>query len=132
MPTEQGKKPVVHTKKHIARLERERRQTRLILYTFIAIMLAVIGLLGYGFLDLYYLQLQRPVAKAGDAEITTKDFEARVRLQRQQLLDNYSFYLQYQQFGLDVTSQLQQIQSQLDDPVTIGQSCPTPKHARNL
>src|SRR3972149_6900228 len=101
MPNEPGRKPVVHTKKHIARLERERRQTRIILFTFIGILVIVVGLLLYAYLDLNYFQLNRPVAKVGDNEITARQFEARVRMSRQQLLSQYNLYMQYYQlFGM--------------------------------
>lgn len=120
MPNEQGKKPVLH-KKHIARLQREQQQSKIILYTFIGILVAVLLLLLYGYLDINYFQLQKPVAKVGDAEITAKQFEARVRLQRQQLLGQYNQYSQYSQFGIDVTQQLQQIESSLNQPSVIGQ-----------
>lgn len=122
MPNDQGRKPVVHTKKHIARLERERRQTRLILYTFVGIFVVVVGLLLYGFLDLNYFQLNRPVAKVGENEIQLKQLDARIRLRRQQLLSDYSLYSQYAQFGMDVTQQIQQIESTLNTPVQIGES----------
>ncbi len=122
MANDQGKKPVVHTKKHIARLERERRQSRLILYAFIGILVVVLGLIGYGYLDLNYLQAKRPVAKVGDVKITSAQWEARVRLQRQQLLVQYSQMQYYQAFGLDVTSQIDQITSSLDDSQTLGQN----------
>ncbi|MFN8411275.1 MAG: peptidylprolyl isomerase [Anaerolineales bacterium] len=123
MADETEKKPVIPTKKHVARLERERQQTRLIIYVFTGILVGVILLLAYGFLDINYLQLQKPVAKVGDAKILVKDFEARVRIQRQQLLINYNMNLQYQQvFGIDATSQLQQIQNYLDTPAVLGQA----------
>jgi parvulin-like peptidyl-prolyl isomerase len=122
MTNESGHKPVLH-KKHVARLQRESQQSRLILYTFIGIVAAVILLLGYGFLDMNYLQLQRPVAKVGDVNILVNQFEPRVRLQRQQLLSQYNQYAQYGQlFGMDVQTQLTQIESQLNSPETIGQS----------
>ena len=120
MPNEQGKKPALH-KKHVARLQRERQQSRIILYAFIGIMTVVVLLLVYGYLDINYFQLQRPVAKVGDTDILAKQFEARVRLQRQQLLAQYSQYSQYAQFGLDVTTQLQQIETSLNSPSSIGQ-----------
>ncbi len=123
MPNEPGRKPVLHTKKHVARLERERQQSRIILYSFIAILAAVLLLLGYGILDIKYLQLNKPVAKVGDVEIIAKDFEARVRLQRQQLLLNYNMNLQYSQiFGMDTTQQVQQIEYYLGNPEILGQS----------
>lgn len=122
MDKETGKKPGLH-KKHVARLERERQQSRIILYVFIGILATVLLLIGYGYLDVKYFQLKQPVAKVGDTEISLGQFEARVRLQRQQLLMQYSQYSQYAQvFGMDVTSQLQQIQSQLDATEATGQS----------
>jgi parvulin-like peptidyl-prolyl isomerase len=122
MTHETGGKPALH-KKHVARLERERRQSRIILYVFIGIVVAVALLLGYGLLDMNYLQRQKPVAKVGDVEILVNQFEPRVRMQRQQLLSQYGMYSQYaQMFGMDVQNQLDQIQSQLDAPETVGQS----------
>jgi parvulin-like peptidyl-prolyl isomerase len=121
MSNESGKKPVLH-KKHIARLEREQRQTRLILYIFFGILAAVILLLIYGWLDVNVLQLNRPVATIGEVKILAKDFEPRVRLRRQQLIDDYSQYLQYQQyFGMDMSSQLQSIETKLNSPELVGQ-----------
>src|SRR5258706_4584131 len=106
MPNESGKKPVLHTQKHIARLERERQQTRLILYAFIGILASVLLLVGYGFLDINYLQLKKPVAKIGDTQIVEKNFKARVRLHRQQLLSNFNMNSQnHQMFGMVKTQQ---------------------------
>ena len=122
MANEPGKKPVLHTKKHVARLERERQQTRLVVFIFIGIVAAVLILLGYGFLDVKYLQLEKPVAKVGEAEISARDFEAQVRLQRRQLLNSYSINQQYAQlFGIDVSSQLQQIEYYLSEKEILGQ-----------
>lgn len=121
MPKETGKKPVVY-KKHVARQQREQKQGRAILYTFFGILTLVAALLAYGWLDMNYLQLQRPVAKVGDTEILVKDFESRARLQRQQLLSQYSQFSQYAQFGMNVDAQLQQIESNLNSPLTIGQA----------
>ncbi|MBI5952375.1 MAG: peptidylprolyl isomerase [Chloroflexi bacterium] len=120
MTIEPGGKPVYH-KKHIARLERERRQSRIILYVFIGIVVAVALLIGYGILDMNYLQIQKPIAKVGDTEILVKDFVPRVKMQRQQLLGQYNMYQQYaQMFGMDVQNQIQQIESQLNAPEAIG------------
>ncbi len=121
MPNEQGKNPVLH-KKHVARLQREQQQSQIILYTFIGILAAVLALVLYGYLDINYFQLKRPVAKIGETEILVGQFEARVRLQRQQLLAQYNQYSQYAQFGIDVNSQLQQIQSALDSSSSLGKS----------
>lgn len=122
MPNESGNKPVSAHKKHLARQQREQQQTRLILYVFFAILGAVILLLVYGWLDGTYLKLNKVVAKVGSAEITVGEFEPRVRIQRQNLMSQFYTYQQYAQFGLDVNSQLQTIQSQLDTPTSIGES----------
>jgi len=122
MSNESGRKPVLH-KKHVARLQREQQQTRIVLYTFFGVLAIVLLLLLYGWLDIKFFQLNRPVAKVGDTEILLKDFEPRVKLQRQNLLSQYNQYEQFAQFyGMDFSSQLQQIQSQLDAPEQIGQS----------
>ena len=105
-------KPKVQSKKHIARLERERRQVKLIQYVAIGVVVVIVLILAYGYLDLNYLQARQPVAEVNGEKITTKEFQARVVIQRNQLLNQYMQYQQYQQlFGLDVSSQLQQIQS---------------------
>jgi len=115
-------KPKVQSKKHIARLERERRQVKLIQYIAIGVVVVVVLILAYGYLDLNYLQARQPVAEVNGEKITTKEFQARVVIQRNQLLNQYMQYQQYQQlFGLDVSSQLQQIQSSLDVPTIVGQ-----------
>jgi peptidyl-prolyl cis-trans isomerase D len=118
-------KPKIQSKKHIARLERERRQVRLIKFIAIGVVAVVILILAYGYLDLVYLQARQPVAEANGEKITTKEFQARVVMQRNQLLNQYMQYLQnqqlYQQFGMDISAQLEQIQTSLDAPTSIGQ-----------
>ncbi|MCC6260474.1 MAG: peptidylprolyl isomerase [Anaerolineales bacterium] len=121
MSNEPGHKPAAH-KKHIARLERERKQTKIALYTFFGILAAVVLLLVYGFLDVNVFQLNKPVAKVGDVEIPASEFEARVKLYRGQLLSSYNMYMQYQQFGMDTTQQLQQIETSLNTPGLIGKT----------
>lgn len=124
MADDSGKKPASRTtKKHVARLERERQQSKIILYAFIGIIVSVVLLLIYGYLDIKYFQLQKPVAKVGDTEILASQFEPRVRMQRQQILGQYNQYQQYAQvFGMDVQQQLTDLETQLNSPETIGQS----------
>ncbi len=114
-------KPRTQSKKHVARLERERRQIRLILWITVGIVVAVIGLLTYGYLDLTYLQERRPVAVVNGEEVSTKEFQARVTLRRNQLLNQYVQYYQFQQMGMDVNAQLQQMENTLNAPLQTGQ-----------
>jgi parvulin-like peptidyl-prolyl isomerase len=123
MANPREEKPVLHTKKHLARLERERRQTNIILFTFIGLLVVVAGLIGYAVLYNTYLQVRQPVAKVGNVNITVSEWQARVRLQTQSLQNQYAMYQQYgQMFGMDFSQQLQQIQAQLNDPTSLGES----------
>jgi hypothetical protein len=115
-------KPKIQSKKHIARLERERRQSKLIQYIAIGVVAAVILIIGYGYLNINVLQKLQPVAEVNGEKITTKEFQARVTIQRNRLLSQYVEYMQYQQiFGMDTSAQLQQIESSLSIPTVIGQ-----------
>lgn len=121
MADDRGQKPVVHTKKHVARLERERRQVKFIKYAFFGLLIFTVGMLLYGYLDANFFQLQKPVAKVGETEISRKDFQIRVRIERAGMINNYMQYSQFaQMFGMDMSAQLDQIQAQLDDPQTLG------------
>jgi parvulin-like peptidyl-prolyl isomerase len=123
MANPREEKPVLHSKKHLARLERERRQTNIILFTFIGLLVIVVGLIVYAVLYSTYLQAREPVAKVGNVNITVSEWQARVRLQTQSLQSQYAMYQQYgQMFGMDYSGQEQQIQSQLNDPTSLGQS----------
>jgi hypothetical protein len=116
------------TKKHLARLERERLQNRYIVIVSGIILLIVIVMVGYGFLDQYILKPNQPVAVVNGDEISTEEFQQNIRFSRQQLINQY---LQTQQFmemlGGDPANQsyfeqsLQQIKLQLDSP-TLGQN----------
>ena len=123
MPNPPEQKPVLHTRKHIARLERERIQTRYILAGFISIIVIVVGLLVYGYVDINYLQPRRPVAEVGGVAIPVNQWQARVRMERRQLISEVQLYQQYQEYlGVDMSAQQQQLLSQLNSPITIGQS----------
>ena len=111
-----------YTKKHIARLERERRQANIIRAIAIAGILIVVLLLGYGYLNVNVLQLREPIAHVNGVAITTGEWQERVQLQRVNLQKLYRDYLFYQQsFGMDTTQQLQQIQLTLQSPEALGQ-----------
>jgi parvulin-like peptidyl-prolyl isomerase len=118
----QSNTPKIISRKHIARLERERRQVMLIRGIAIAGIVIVAGLLIYGYLKLNFLQLREPVAEVNGVKITTGEWQERVRFQRVQMLNVYNQYSFYQQnFGVDYSQQMQQIVSNLASPEIIGQ-----------
>lgn len=113
--------PKVITKKHIARLERERRQINLIRGIAIAGIIIVASLLAYGYLRLNVFAQREPVAKVNGVTITTGEWQERVRFQRAQMINMYNQYSVYQQFGMDASQQLQQIAGTLASPEILGQ-----------
>lgn len=121
-----AKKPtsVVPTKKHLARVEREKIQRRYILIGTAIVAILVIGLIAYGLLDNFVLRAYQPVAAVGDTKITTQDFQTRVRFQRYQLIQQfnqyYSFLQQFEGDPFNLTPTLQEIATALDQPIILG------------
>ncbi len=114
-------KPRVLSKKHIARLEREQRQARLVRYSLIGVVAAVVLLIAYGLFDLKFLQPRRPIATVNGEPISLHEFQVRVRLERLRLINQYTQMLQFAQvFGLDVSAQLQNVQDSLSSPLSLG------------
>jgi parvulin-like peptidyl-prolyl isomerase len=120
-------KPKIVTRKHLARLERERIQRRNILIASIIVFLAIAGLILYGYLYQNVIQPRQPVAIVNNETITTKEYQAFVRYQRRQLIQEYLNTYQYLEYFAgdpefeDYFEQtLQQIQFQLE-PISLGQ-----------
>jgi peptidyl-prolyl cis-trans isomerase D len=115
-------KQKVVTRKHLARLEREKRQRRFILLGTALVLLIVIGSIIYGILDANIFQYNQAVAKVGSQVITVRDFQDAVRFQRYQMIQQYNQYLQfYQQFQGDpfgIGSQLDSMAANITDTNT--------------
>ena len=116
------------TKKHLARVERERLQKRYILIGSIIVVVLVFGLIGYGLLDQYVLAERKPVAVVNGEKIPTFEFQTYVRYRRDQLIRNAQNIYQYIQIlgaspetQLSFGNQLENIQTQLS-PRVVGQS----------
>lgn len=123
-----GQKSQIVTKKHLARQQRERLQNRYILVISIAVIIIVVGLIGYGVVQQYVLTPQQPVAKVGSAVITTEQFQTYARYLRLQYIQQYQQYQQLaQMFGSDQSSlnYIQQYLTQIQyylEPTNTGQS----------
>jgi hypothetical protein len=115
------------SKKHLARQERERRQTRIITSIAIGVVVLIILAIAYGLLnDTLFLRF-RPAVTVNGETLSMQDFQVRVKVARQQLINQYLQYTQLaQMFGMDPNSDpqlsqsLSQITGELNMPSTIG------------
>jgi peptidyl-prolyl cis-trans isomerase D len=111
----------VVSKKHLARLEKERIQQRYLLIGAGVVLVLVVGLILYGILDQLVFNTIQPVAKVGNESITTGEFQKQVRFSRQRSIDQLRsltadpMYLQF--FG----SYIQELVTRLTSPNAIGQ-----------
>lgn len=120
------------SKKHLARLQKERQQARILTYVTIGVVVVVVLLLGYGLLSpkiLSIFQANQPVAIVDGEEISTSSFISQVKLSRQQMIDQYVQYYQYaQMLGIDPSTNsnfaniLKQVETQLNDSATLGET----------
>ncbi|HEX9019593.1 MAG TPA: peptidylprolyl isomerase [Anaerolineaceae bacterium] len=111
----------VLTKKHLARLERERMQQRYLVIGTVVVLVLVVGLVIYGVLDQTILKSLRPVAKAGNTTITASAFQKEVKFTRFQYIDQLRQMTSNQIFLQFYGSYIQQIYTQLQSSNTLGQ-----------
>lgn len=121
--TKQSSTPKFATKKHIARLERERRQVALIRTISIISIALVVLLVGYGILDTTYLKMNQAVAEVNGEVISLGYWQERVQMYRLNLINTLQQYQYYQQtFGMDTSQQQQEIQTQLQSDPFLGET----------
>lgn len=119
MPKETHEEPRVHTKKHLARMEKEHRQKKALLISLIAILGAIVLVVIYGLLNDTVLKPKKAVARVNGDVITVDQFVKRVKYERFSLVQSF---LQYSlsQWAYFFQSQLLNVQNQLDDYVKFG------------
>lgn len=118
----QSPTPRIVSKKHVARLEQERRQVQLIQTISIAAIVVVILLVVYGIFDTTYLKKRQPVAEVNGEKILLNYWQERLQFTRLNMANNLQQYQYYQQnFGMDMSQQIQQLQLYLQVPETLGQ-----------
>jgi parvulin-like peptidyl-prolyl isomerase len=113
------KTPKELTKKHLARVEKENRQKKILVYGIIAIGIIIVCLIVYGVLNTTVLKDSKPVAKVGNTTITVKQFEDRVRYERYQQVQTFETYAS-SYFASFFQSQLLSMQNSLDSYVQFG------------
>jgi peptidyl-prolyl cis-trans isomerase D len=128
VPNEKRVAPRV-TKKHLARAERERIQRRWTLAGGLVVVALVIGLIAYGWAEQTIIKPRRAVATVNGEKLTSTFVQARYILARNNLQGQAKQLQQFMaMFGGDATfasglqSQLDQINSWLNDPASLKRS----------
>ncbi|MEW6716708.1 MAG: peptidylprolyl isomerase [Chloroflexota bacterium] len=121
------RRKTIQTKKHLARQQRESIYTRWLIIGLLVVVLLTVGILTYGVVNEYVVKSRQPIARVGEDVLITRDFQARVRYSRRQLIIQYYNLLQNMQlFGSDASTQtyfqnlLNQISMQLENPTSLG------------
>jgi parvulin-like peptidyl-prolyl isomerase len=117
--TRSEKSPKELSKKHQSKIEKEKRQNRILIGGISAVFIIVIGLVVYAFLSKSVLKNNQPVAKVGNTVITTSQFENRVRFERYQDINTFEQYATSYLAGF-FQSQLLDIQNRLDNTAQFG------------
>jgi|LSQX01.3.fsa_nt_gb parvulin-like peptidyl-prolyl isomerase len=107
-------------KKHTARKQQEERQVKTAIYVTIAILAVVAVMLGYVLIDNFIVKPNTVVARVGDYEVKSREFQANTRFTRLNMINQASQYVTYfgdmgKQYALPMILQLQ-------DPTVIGES----------
>jgi hypothetical protein len=103
------------TRKHLSRMEREARQSRIVLLVVGGVVALMALIVGFGLLRENVLILNEPVANVNGEEISTRDFQLRVKLTRLTLEQRIQ-----QATAAGDQQSAQQYQSQLDDTAGLG------------
>jgi len=123
----QSRKTNPANRKVTARIERERQQRQIIIFSAIIIAVIVVGITAYGLITEGLIEPQKAAITVDDTEITVAEFQSWGRYRRYNLVNQYLNYYNFmQQFGDENTrslfqNNLTQIQFQLE-PAFLGSS----------
>ena len=115
-------------RKHMARAERERRLRNFLLMGIGAIVVLILGVLGYGWYDVNVRQPAQPVIVVEGQEIKRQAFAARVTLAQFELVNQFqntqsllTFFGGDQEVRQSLEQELARIDGQLKNPLVTGQ-----------
>jgi peptidyl-prolyl cis-trans isomerase D len=112
--------PKITTKKHLARLERERIQRRWLLGVTITVVAIVVLILGYGILNESVFKQNKAVAKIGEQTITVREFQDEVRFTRYRYIEQLSNLASNALYAQFFGSYIQQLQDILANNNSLG------------
>ncbi|MBN1437807.1 MAG: peptidylprolyl isomerase [Anaerolineales bacterium] len=89
MPSRPAKKSEALTRKQRRHLRRDQAQTRLVLAVSGVILALVVGVIGFGYVNTYFLRVNDPAAIVYGETITIGEVQKEIRYQRLQLVASY-------------------------------------------
>lgn len=107
------------SKKHEARLQREKRQKKIMITVLVGIVAVVLLLVGYGVLQGTVLKNRKAVAKIGNTTINVNQFVKRVQYERLSYVETFTSYAA-SGYATFFESQMLQIQNALDNYIQFG------------
>lgn len=110
-------KPI--TKKHEARIAKEKRQNKVLLTIVIAVLALVVLVVTYGILDNSVFKYSKPVAKVNNTTISVRQFQKRVQYERLSQVEYFTTYAS-SAYAYFFQSYLVQMQNSLDDYLQFG------------
>lgn len=120
MPKESTeKKTAPVTRKHEARLQKEKRQKKIMITVLLAIVAVVVVLVAYGVLQGTVLKNIKPVAKIGDTTINVNQFTKRVQYERLSYVETFTSYAA-SGYAMFFESQMIEMQNALDNYIQFG------------
>jgi hypothetical protein len=128
MPSRVDKTPATLTRKQRRHLRRDQVQTRWVLAITAAIILVVVGVIGYGYLNTYFLRVKQPAAVVYGKTITIGQVQEEIRFERMQLVASYNRLVESDTTLLDpadaaaLQSQADFIANSLSDTVALADS----------
>jgi len=128
MPQRVVNTPETLTRKQRRHLRRDQVQTRWVLLITAAIILLVVGVIGYGYLNTYFLRVKQPAAVVYGETITIGQVQEEVRYQRMQLVASYNRLVLFSTSLLDpneaasLSAQAEMIANTLSNNTGLGQT----------
>ncbi len=113
--------PTNITRKHLARMERERIQQRNLLIGLGVVIVLIVAILLYGYLDQAFFKQNRPVARVAGESISVAEFQKEVRFARYRQIEQLRSLVSDPMMAQFLGSYISQLQQQLSSPTIIGQ-----------
>jgi len=116
------------TRKHLARAQRDRIQSRWVLGVSIVIGVTVIGLVAFAILGVNFIEARKPIVTINGEDVTIRQFKARVRLMQFSMINEYQnaqtilqIYADEPSFSAFYQARLEQLTAELNNPGLQGQ-----------